>query len=250
MVKGVKLIAENRRARHDHQLLDRFEAGLVLTGSEVKSLREGRASLRRSSPSTCRYSTFSVSATTVSRFAQRSVLPTPLSELGAKGTPLAVRSPPGKKQYGNPIIWGWRCKADSDPAPQLLTIRWESDPRNLPLFSRGGKPPYKFSRRAKTIKVPTADPCDGHQVGGFTKKRLAKNATLSVILGGNATSGAGGLLVNFGGEFRNGRRGNVHPLHLGITLRQGSRTLVNTKVCAWDQLGFEIAKGKGVSCWW
>ena len=42
---GEKLIAENRRARHDYQLLDRFEAGLVLTGTEVKSLRDGQASL-------------------------------------------------------------------------------------------------------------------------------------------------------------------------------------------------------------
>jgi SsrA-binding protein len=42
-----KLIAENRRARHDYHLLDRFEAGLALTGTEVKSLREGRASLQR-----------------------------------------------------------------------------------------------------------------------------------------------------------------------------------------------------------
>jgi len=42
---GEKLIADNRRARHDYELLDRFEAGLVLTGTEVKSLREGRASL-------------------------------------------------------------------------------------------------------------------------------------------------------------------------------------------------------------
>jgi SsrA-binding protein len=42
---GEKLIAENRRARHDYQLLERLEAGLVLTGTEVKSLREGRASL-------------------------------------------------------------------------------------------------------------------------------------------------------------------------------------------------------------
>ena len=41
----VKVIADNRRARHEYQLLERFEAGLVLTGSEVKSLREGRASL-------------------------------------------------------------------------------------------------------------------------------------------------------------------------------------------------------------
>jgi SsrA-binding protein len=42
---GDKLIADNRRARHDYELLDRFEAGLVLTGTEVKSLRDGRASL-------------------------------------------------------------------------------------------------------------------------------------------------------------------------------------------------------------
>jgi SsrA-binding protein len=42
---GTKVIAENRRARHDYQLLDRFEAGIVLTGTEVKSLREGRVTL-------------------------------------------------------------------------------------------------------------------------------------------------------------------------------------------------------------
>jgi SsrA-binding protein len=42
-----KLITENRKARHDYHLLDRFEAGLVLTGSEVKSLRDGRAQLQR-----------------------------------------------------------------------------------------------------------------------------------------------------------------------------------------------------------
>ncbi len=44
---GTKLIAENRRARYDYHLLERYEAGLVLTGSEVKSLREGRASLQQ-----------------------------------------------------------------------------------------------------------------------------------------------------------------------------------------------------------
>jgi SsrA-binding protein len=42
---GTKQIAENRRARHDYQLLDRFEAGIVLTGTEVKSLRDGRVTL-------------------------------------------------------------------------------------------------------------------------------------------------------------------------------------------------------------
>ena len=43
--KGQKPIAENRRARHDYELLERIEAGLVLTGTEVKSLREGRVVL-------------------------------------------------------------------------------------------------------------------------------------------------------------------------------------------------------------
>src|SRR5215471_4475728 len=42
-----KTIAENRRARHEYQLLDRYEAGIVLTGTEVKSLREGGASLQQ-----------------------------------------------------------------------------------------------------------------------------------------------------------------------------------------------------------
>jgi len=45
--RGEKLIADNRRARHDYHLLDRVEAGLVLTGTEVKSLRDGRASLQQ-----------------------------------------------------------------------------------------------------------------------------------------------------------------------------------------------------------
>jgi SsrA-binding protein len=44
---GEKLIADNRRARHEYHLLERVEAGLALTGSEVKSLRQGQASLRR-----------------------------------------------------------------------------------------------------------------------------------------------------------------------------------------------------------
>ena len=43
-----KLIAENRRARFDYFLEETFEAGLVLTGSEVKSLRTGRANIAES----------------------------------------------------------------------------------------------------------------------------------------------------------------------------------------------------------
>ncbi|WP_308465266.1 SsrA-binding protein SmpB [Rathayibacter soli] len=43
--RGQKVVATNRKARHDYTIEDTFEAGLVLQGSEVKSLREGRASL-------------------------------------------------------------------------------------------------------------------------------------------------------------------------------------------------------------
>ena len=42
---GRIMVAQNRKARHDYHLHDSFEAGLVLTGTEVKSLRAGRASL-------------------------------------------------------------------------------------------------------------------------------------------------------------------------------------------------------------
>jgi SsrA-binding protein len=43
--KGRKMIAQNKKARHDYLIIDTYEAGLVLTGTEVKSLRQGRASL-------------------------------------------------------------------------------------------------------------------------------------------------------------------------------------------------------------
>ena len=43
--KGRTLIAQNKKARHDYSIEDVFEAGMVLTGTEVKSLRAGRASL-------------------------------------------------------------------------------------------------------------------------------------------------------------------------------------------------------------
>lgn len=42
---GIKLIAENRRSRHDYELLERVEAGIVLMGTEVKSLRAGHVQL-------------------------------------------------------------------------------------------------------------------------------------------------------------------------------------------------------------
>ncbi|HEY3339479.1 MAG TPA: SsrA-binding protein SmpB [Propionicimonas sp.] len=43
--QGRIMVAQNRKARHDYHLGDHFEAGMVLTGTEVKSLRLGRASL-------------------------------------------------------------------------------------------------------------------------------------------------------------------------------------------------------------
>ncbi|MCD4687116.1 MAG: SsrA-binding protein SmpB [Anaerolineae bacterium] len=41
-----KVVSRNRKARHDYEILITYEAGLVLTGSEIKSIREGRVNLR------------------------------------------------------------------------------------------------------------------------------------------------------------------------------------------------------------
>jgi SsrA-binding protein len=46
--QGIKVIAKNRRASHDYHLLDHYEAGLVLTGTEIKSVRSHQVSLQRS----------------------------------------------------------------------------------------------------------------------------------------------------------------------------------------------------------
>jgi SsrA-binding protein len=45
---GKKIVAKNRKARHEYELLEFFEAGLVLTGTEIKSVRANRVSLARS----------------------------------------------------------------------------------------------------------------------------------------------------------------------------------------------------------
>ncbi len=45
---GRKVVAENRKARHEYFLTDTYEAGLVLTGTEVKSLRKGQANIAES----------------------------------------------------------------------------------------------------------------------------------------------------------------------------------------------------------
>lgn len=45
---GIKIVAKNRRASFDYELLERFEAGLVLTGTEIKSVRANQVSLQRS----------------------------------------------------------------------------------------------------------------------------------------------------------------------------------------------------------
>jgi SsrA-binding protein len=44
--ENVKIVTENRKARHNYHLDEQFEAGMVLTGTEVKSLRMGRANLK------------------------------------------------------------------------------------------------------------------------------------------------------------------------------------------------------------
>jgi SsrA-binding protein len=48
MSESRKIVANNRRAKHDYFLEDRYEAGLVLTGTEIKSIRAGKVSLQHS----------------------------------------------------------------------------------------------------------------------------------------------------------------------------------------------------------
>lgn len=48
MARVEKVVATNRKATHDYEILETYEAGLVLQGTEVKSLREGRADLKES----------------------------------------------------------------------------------------------------------------------------------------------------------------------------------------------------------
>lgn len=48
IVDAARIAAQNRKARHDYTIADTFEAGIVLTGSEVKSLRAGRANIQES----------------------------------------------------------------------------------------------------------------------------------------------------------------------------------------------------------
>ena len=45
---GIKIITKNRRARHDYELLETYEAGLALTGTEIKSIRNHKVDLKRS----------------------------------------------------------------------------------------------------------------------------------------------------------------------------------------------------------
>ena len=48
MTDGIKVIAENRKARHDYFVEERHEAGIILTGTEIKSIRAGKVNLKDS----------------------------------------------------------------------------------------------------------------------------------------------------------------------------------------------------------
>ena len=43
---GIKIVATNRKARHDYEIIETMEAGIVLTGTEIKSVRQGKVSLK------------------------------------------------------------------------------------------------------------------------------------------------------------------------------------------------------------
>jgi hypothetical protein len=176
----------------------------------------------------------------------------------AKGSPLTITPPAATKfpaadhvtgtQYDAPVTWRWKCKVDTDPTPMKVTVRWEVDMRQLPLYSKGGNAPFRFGKAAQAFTIVNGDPCDVRQAGGRDAK-LVQHAVLRVVAGGDVKSGGGFLLISLKGGFRN-PNGNKAPLHLGITMQQGARTLLDTKLCSWYQTSFLVARGKGVSCWW
>ena len=47
-VEGIKIVCSNRKASHDYHIIEKIETGIVLTGTEVKSLRDGKANLKDS----------------------------------------------------------------------------------------------------------------------------------------------------------------------------------------------------------
>jgi SsrA-binding protein len=48
MAEGIKVVAQNKKARHDYHIEESFEVGIVLTGTEIKSIRAGKANLKDS----------------------------------------------------------------------------------------------------------------------------------------------------------------------------------------------------------
>jgi SsrA-binding protein len=48
MAEGIKVMAQNKKARHDYHIEESFEVGIVLTGTEIKSIRAGKANLKES----------------------------------------------------------------------------------------------------------------------------------------------------------------------------------------------------------
>jgi|tagenome__1003787_1003787.scaffolds.fasta_scaffold20905758_2 hypothetical protein len=173
----------------------------------------------------------------------------------AAGTPIAIKPPPVRRfpgvktdQYDAPVVWTWRCTAESDPAPLVVSLRWEVDPRSLPAFSKGGHEPFRFTKHAKTFAVTAADACDPRQ-GANAIHPLPHGARLRLRLGGSAQAGGGSASLLLRGGFRTAS-GSAAAFHLGVTMRQGRRTLLDVKLCSWQQTGFVVAKGSGVSCWW
>ena len=92
--RRIKTVATNRKAFHDYFIDDRAEAGLVLTGTEVKSLREGRAQLKDS------YVAVPGRGGVSRRGAHLSLRRGVLDEPSSRAGPQAAAAPPGARPLG------------------------------------------------------------------------------------------------------------------------------------------------------
>jgi hypothetical protein len=176
----------------------------------------------------------------------------------SQGTPLVVRPPAVTRQhpfphatafvYADPAIWTWTCNANSDSTPLKATVRWELDPRQMPLGLKGfGHAPFTLSKHAKAFTVTAGDSCDSRQ-GGGVQKRLPQGSSLELLLVGDVNSRRGAMLLKLGKGFRLPNK-NAEAIHVGVTLTQGSRTLVNSLLCTFAAYQWQVGKGYGVDCW-
>ena len=125
---GIKIVARNRRARHDYELLEKVEAGLVLTGTEVKSLRNGKANLEDA------YAEVDTRRGLAARLRHPRVPPGQPDEPRPQATAQAAAPPPRDRQARRQD-----GRERDDPGPDSRSTSRRGSPRSSCCVAKGRK---------------------------------------------------------------------------------------------------------------